>query len=60
MLAVGGAANSTSQAIYYDLPLDGNDTFIATIGITLAATDTVRIYSSSDFTTFTLLGIEIT
>ena len=30
-LAVSGAADDPNQYIYYDLPLDPNDTFIATI-----------------------------
>lgn len=59
-VAVNGAADATSQYIYYDVPIFGNDTFIATIGITLGDTDVVRCYATLATVTFTAFGVEIT
>lgn len=59
-VAVAGAADATKQYIYYDVDLAGNDTFIATIGITLAATDVVRGYSGNGSISFQLFGVEVT
>jgi hypothetical protein len=58
-IAVSGAATSNKDYIYYDLPIGANDTFIATIGITLATTDVVRVYSSNTNLSFSLYGSEI-
>jgi len=58
-IAVGGAATSNKDYIYYDLPIGANDTFIATIGITLATTDVVRVYASNTNLSFSLYGSEI-
>ena len=59
-IAVAGAATSNKDYIYYDLPIGANDTFIATIGITLATTDVVRVYSSNTNLSFSLYGSELT
>jgi hypothetical protein len=59
-IAVAGAATSNKDYIYYDLPIGANDTFIATIGITLATTDEVRVYASNTNLSFSLYGSEIT
>jgi len=59
-LAPLGAADAPSQYLYYDVPLSKNNTFIATIGITLTATDKVRVYAGNANLTFTLLGTKIT
>lgn len=53
-----GAATSNKDYIYYDLTLAGNDTFIQTIGMTLAATDVVRVYGSTANLAFNLFGQE--
>lgn len=58
-IAVGGAVTSNKDYIYYDLPIGANDTFIATIGITLSATDVVRVYASNTNLSFSLYGSEI-
>lgn len=58
-IAVGGGATANKDYIYYDLPLGANDTFIATIGVTLAATDKVKVYSSNTNLSFSLYGSEI-
>lgn len=53
-----GAADSVEQYLYSDQPLRGNRTFAATIGMTLAATDVVRCYSSNGLMSFNLFGAE--
>lgn len=58
-IAPSGAADASSQYLYYDQWLQPNDTFIATIGITLGATDVVRAYSSSGTISFSLFGVEV-
>ena len=58
-IAVGGAATTNKDYIYYDLPIGANDTFIATIGVTLATTDKVRVYASNTNLSFSLYGSEI-
>lgn len=58
-IAQGGAADSPAQYIYYDLPILPNDTFIATIGVSLAMNDVVRVYSSATNVAFNLLGVEV-
>lgn len=55
----GGAAISNEHYLYYDVAIAGNDTFIATIGITLAATDVVSVYNDLATLSFTLFGQEI-
>lgn len=59
-VAVAGAANDNKQYLYYDVVIPGNDTFIATIGITLAATDVVRVYATLATLSFNLFGVEVT
>ena len=59
-IAVNGAATTNKDYIYYDLPIGANDTFIATIGITLGDTDEVRVYASNTNLSFSLYGSEIT
>lgn len=58
-VAVAGAVTENKQYIYYDLTIAGNDTFAATIGLTLAATDVVRVYAGANTLSFTLFGQEI-
>jgi hypothetical protein len=58
-IAVGGGVTKPEDYIYYDLPIGANDTFIATIGVTLATTDRVKVYSSNTNLSFSLYGSEI-
>jgi len=59
-VAEAGAADSTEQYLYYDITIPGNDTFCATIGITLNTTDVIRCYSAGGTCSFNLFGIEKT
>lgn len=58
-VAVAGAALADTQYIYFDQAIDGNSTFVATIGITLNATDVVRVYSGAATLTFIAFGVEV-
>ena len=53
------ATLAASQYIAYDTPIAGNDTIALTLGITLATTDVVTIYSSSATMSFSAFGSEI-
>jgi len=62
-VAVARTAESTLAAyhyIYYDLPIAANDTFIATVGITGAATQEIRCSSQSGLVSFNAFGAEMT
>ena len=59
-VAVAGAGDAVAQYLYYDMPIDGNDSFAATIGITLATTDVVRVYATLATLSFSLFGTEVT
>lgn len=58
-VSAAGGATATKDYIYYDVTIAGNDTFIATIGITLATTDKIRVYSSSATMSFSCYGQEV-
>ena len=53
-----GGGISDEMYIYYDAPIPGNETFHATIGIALEATDVVSVYASLDTLSFNLFGQE--
>lgn len=59
-VSVGGGATATKDYIYYDVLLAAADTFIATIGLTLAAADVVRVYAGNANLSFSLFGVEKT
>lgn len=56
--SVGGGATANKDYIYYDVILAGNDTFAATLGLTIAPTDVVRVYASTANLSFSLFGQE--
>lgn len=58
-ISQAGASTANKDYLYYDIAIAGNDTFIATIGVTLATTDTIRVYSGNTNLTFQLWGTEI-
>jgi hypothetical protein len=59
-LAVAGLADTPKQYLYYNVALPANDTFIATIGVTLGAGDIIRAYSTGANTSVNVFGVEIT
>lgn len=56
---VAGAADTPKQYVYYDRPIGGNDTFIATVGYTLGAGDIVSVYNANATLSFNLFGQEV-
>lgn len=58
-VSAAGAATSNKDYIAYDLSCGGNGINAFTFGITLEATDKVRVYASSADLSFNLFGSEI-
>ena len=54
-----GAALAPQHYLYYDVEIPANDTFIATIGLTLAAADVVTVRSTVATVSFNLFGEEV-
>ena len=62
-VAPAGAADTTSHYLYYDVPINGNDVFIATIGFALngvTTQDKVNVYATAATLNFTLFTAETT
>lgn len=57
--ASAGQADNQKHYIYWEQTLDAYSTFVATIGVTLATTDVIRVYSSNAVTSFNAFGIEV-
>lgn len=58
--AIAGAADTPAQYLYYDVVVYAKSSFVATLGITLAATDVVRCHSGNGLVSFNLYGVEVT
>ena len=54
-----GATLENKHYLYYDLAIGGVDTFVATLGITLATTDVITVYNTLGTCTFQAFGEEI-
>lgn len=59
-VAIGGVADALAQYIYYDLTIAPNNSFAASLDITLAAGDQVRIWAEVGVLSFNLFGTEYT
>ena len=59
-IEVAGASPSSKQYLYYNLSIGPTDTFISTIGITLATTDVVVCYSTLGLCSFNIFGVQVT
>jgi len=64
-IAVGGASDTPAQYIYggsigSGFAINPLDTMAATIGISLAATDVIRCYSTNGTTSFNIFGVQVT
>jgi len=57
-VAVAGAADALEQYTHYDIPIPGNDSFGATIGLTLGPADVIRVYATLATLSFNIFGIE--
>jgi hypothetical protein len=55
-----GAAIANAHYQFYDVSVPANDTLIVVIGLTLGATDVVRVYATAAQLSFSLYGVEIT
>jgi hypothetical protein len=55
-----GAGISDEHYLYYDVSIPGNDTFATTIGISLEATDVIRVWATLATLSFNVFGIERT
>lgn len=58
-VAPAGDTDDPMHYIAYDASIDGNDTIYVTIGITLAATDEVRVYAADATLSFSAFGVEV-
>lgn len=58
-ISVAGAATAAKDYITYDLTLDGLSIQTLTLGITLGATDKIRVYASTANTSFSIFGSEL-
>lgn len=58
-VAPAGAANANQHYLYYDQAIDGNSTFVATIGVTMATTDVLRVYATLATLSFNVFGVEV-
>lgn len=55
-----GATLANLHYIAYESPINQNDSLFLTLGITLAATDVVTVYSGNADLSYSLFGSEIT
>ena len=54
-----GGAQTTAMYLAYDVAVAANDSTALTLGITLATTDVITVYSSTTTLSFTAFGSEI-
>ncbi len=57
-IAAGGGGTGSKDYLYYDTALPANDTFVATLGITIAGGDKIRIYAGNGNLSFSAFGAE--
>jgi hypothetical protein len=60
IVAEADGALGLKNIVYYNIPIGGNNTFVATVGITLAAGDSVHVLSNAGSMSFSVFGQEIT
>lgn len=58
--SVDGAATANKDYLAYDVPLNGNETMAFTLGITIDASDKLRVYASTANLSFSAFGQENT
>lgn len=58
-VAIAAAVDTPAQYLYYDVEIAANDSFIATVGVTLGATDVIRVYANSSQVSFNVFGVEV-
>jgi hypothetical protein len=58
--SIAGAADANKQYLIYNYPLAPNDTVTLTLGITMATTDVLRVYTDVTGVSFNAYGSQIT
>lgn len=58
-VAIAAALDAPEQYVYWEVPIQEQDTFVATIGITLGVLDVVRVQAGNDMLSFNLFGVEV-
>ena len=58
-VAIADAGDTPAQYLYYDESLPKDTSFVATIGITLAATDVIRAEANGTGVAVNVFGVEI-
>lgn len=58
-VAINGAAAANAQYLVYDATIQAKETVALTLGVTLDATDVLRVYASSADMSFNAFGSEI-
>ncbi len=58
-VAPAGAVSANQHYLYMDQEIAANTTFIATIGITMAATDVLRVYAGTANLSVNVFGVEV-
>lgn len=55
----GGNPPATAEMLYYDITIQGNQTFVATIGITLETGKKIAAYAGNGNLVFNAFGVEV-
>lgn len=59
-VAVAALADTPKQYLFYDVAIGANTTYTATLGLTLATTDVIRVYATLATVSFNFYGSEVT
>lgn len=59
-IAINGAADANQQYIAFDSPIAGNEAIALTLGITIDASDVVRVFATLATLSFNIFGVEKT
>ena len=57
---IAGEAIAVQQYLVYDNTIAGNDSVFLTLGVSVAATDIVSVYSATNTLAFSVFGVELT
>lgn len=58
-VAVAALADTAKQYLFYDTPIAGNETQTLTLGLTMQATDVLRVYNTLATVSFCLFGVQL-
>ena len=57
-VSADGGATANKDYLYYDVEIPANDTFVATVGLSLDAADVIRVYTDVNTVSFSAYGAE--